>query len=129
MAEAFLNEFAADWFEVASAGTSLATRINHLAVIAMQELGIDISKNEPKSLLHFLPSTRPFDYIITLCDPEEDLHCPAFSDRTKKLHWSIKNPNLKSGSYDEKLDYMRKVRDQILENIKEFIEMVKKTNF
>jgi len=49
MAEAFLRHAAGDRFDVQSAGTK-ATRVHPLAVIAMRELGIDISGQASKSV-------------------------------------------------------------------------------
>ena len=125
IAEGFLKHLSGDDFEVSSAGTVPAIEINPLAVRVMAEKGIDISKNSPKSLLHFMPHTGIFDYIITLCDENEDIRCPAFSDKTKKMHWNIKNPDVPCAGYEEKLALMRKSRDEIYEKIKEFIESVK----
>ncbi|MGB9643002.1 MAG: arsenate reductase ArsC, partial [Candidatus Ratteibacteria bacterium] len=107
-----------------SAGTVPAIELNPLAVRVMAEKGIDISKNSPKSLLHFMPHAGIFDYIITLCDETEDIRCPAFSDKSKKLHWNIKNPDVPCAGYEEKLALMRKIRDKIYEKIKDFIKSV-----
>jgi arsenate reductase (thioredoxin) len=49
MAEGLLRYLAGDRFEVMSAGTE-ATRVRPLAIQAMDELGIDISGQESKSL-------------------------------------------------------------------------------
>ncbi|MCM8815688.1 MAG: arsenate reductase ArsC [Candidatus Omnitrophica bacterium] len=124
IAEGFLKHFAPFDFEVFSAGTLPALELNFFAVQVMAEQGIDISKNTPKSLLNFLPGACVFDYIITICDKNEDIKCPAFSDeKTKKLHWNIRNPDV-HGSYEEKLITMRKVRDEIEQKVKEFVRTV-----
>ncbi|HOL50072.1 MAG TPA: arsenate reductase ArsC [bacterium] len=125
IAEGFLKHLAGDEFEVFSAGTVPATELNPLAVTVMTEKGIDISRNTPKSMLHFIPHTGIFDYIITVCDENEDVKCPAFTDKTQKLHWNIKNPSSRFIGYDEQLDLMRKTRDQIYEKVKEFVKSVK----
>ena len=49
MAEAFLRSIAGDRFQVESAGTK-ATRIHPLAIVAMGEIGIDISGQRSKSV-------------------------------------------------------------------------------
>ena len=58
MAEGLLRHLAGDRFEVMSAGTE-ATHVRPLAVRAMDELGIDISGQESKTLDRYLgiPST------------------------------------------------------------------------
>jgi len=125
MAEAFLENLAPEQFQVSSAGTSPDLKINPIAVEVMREIGIDISNKEPKGLLNYLPHTGFFDYIITICDKDEDIRCPAFSDKTKKLHWNIQNPEI-GESYDEKIEKMREIRDIIAENVRKFVEEVKK---
>jgi hypothetical protein len=53
MAEGLLRAKAGDVFEVISAGTEPAPRVNPLAIDAMREIGIDISSARPKD-----PGTR-----------------------------------------------------------------------
>jgi protein-tyrosine-phosphatase len=62
MAEGFLRAWAADRFEVASAGTE-ATRVHPLALRAMAEVGIDLSRHTSKTLDPLL--SQPWDYVIT----------------------------------------------------------------
>ena len=50
MAAGFLREIAGDRIEVRSAGSMPADQINPTAVDAMQELGIDITAEQPKVL-------------------------------------------------------------------------------
>lgn len=125
IAEGFLKEIAPFDFEVSSAGTLPAQEMDTAAIHVMAEKGIDISKNEPKGLLNLLPGASAFDYIITLCDKNEDIRCPAFIDeRSKKLHWNIGNPCLRLNSYEEKLAIMRKIRDEIERKVREFVRSV-----
>ncbi len=63
MAEGVLRNLGEDRFEVHSAGTE-ATRVRPLAVRAMDEIGIDISGQESKTLERYLG--EPFDYVITV---------------------------------------------------------------
>ncbi|HEY6534272.1 MAG TPA: arsenate reductase ArsC [Candidatus Nitrosocosmicus sp.] len=52
MAEAFFKKYAPDdgHYEVTSAGTKHTSEINPIAVKAMSQIGIDISKQKPKGL-------------------------------------------------------------------------------
>ena len=51
MAEAFFRKYApSDIYEVESAGTKLASEINPIAVKAMSQKGIDISKQKSKEI-------------------------------------------------------------------------------
>jgi arsenate reductase len=65
MAEGLLRHLAGDRFESHSAGTE-ATRVRPLAIRAMEEIGVDISGQESKTLERY--QQEPFDYVITVCD-------------------------------------------------------------
>jgi arsenate reductase len=64
MAEGLLRHLAGDRFEAMSAGTE-ATRVRPLAIMAMEEIGIDILGQESKTLNRYLE--EPIDYVITVC--------------------------------------------------------------
>ncbi len=113
MAEGFLGHLAGDRFDVHSAGTE-ATHVKPLAIRAMDELGIDISRQESKTLERYLG--EPFDYVITVCD-EANEACPFFPGANNRLHWSFEDPSQADGSEDERLAVFRRVRDQIRERI------------
>src|ERR671910_521374 len=61
MAEGLLRQLAGDRFEAMSAGTE-ATHVRPLAIKAMQEIGIDISGQESKTLDQYLQER--LDYVI-----------------------------------------------------------------
>ena len=50
MAEAFFRKYAPDDYDATSAGTKHISEINPIAVKAMSQIGIDISKQKPKEL-------------------------------------------------------------------------------
>jgi arsenate reductase len=113
MAEGVLRNIGEDRFEVHSAGTE-ATRVRPLAVRAMDEIGIDISGQESKTLERYLG--EPFDYVITVCD-EANEACPFFPGAKNRLHWSFRDPSRATGSDEERLEVFREVRDEIRERI------------
>src|SRR5215213_5086282 len=115
MAEGLLRHFAGDRFEVMSAGTE-ATHVRPLAVRAMDELGIDISGQESKTLERYLG--EPIDYVITVCDDANEA-CPFFPGAKRRLHWSLKDPAQAEGSEEERLGVFRRVRDEIRERIEQ----------
>ena len=118
MAEGLLRHLAGDRFEVMSAGTE-ATRIRPLAIQAMEEIGIDVSGQESKTLDQYLE--EPFDYVITVCDDANEA-CPFFPGARNRLHWSFEDPSRAEGSEEERLAVFRRVRDEIREHIeKEFV--------
>ena len=76
----------------------------------MEEVGIDISGQESKTLERYLK--EPFDYVITVCD-EANEACPFFPWASERLHWSFEDPSKAEGSAEERLAVFRGVRDRI----------------
>ena len=113
MAEGMLRSLAGDHFEVYSAGTE-ATHVRPLAIRAMDEIGIEISGQESKTLERYL--REPFDYVITVCDDANEA-CPFFPGAQSRLHWSIEDPSKVEGSEDERLEVFRRVRDGIKDRV------------
>jgi arsenate reductase len=115
MAEALLRHLGGDRFEPHSAGTE-ATHVRPLAVRAMDEIGVDISGQESKTLERYLE--EPFDYVITVCDHANEA-CPFFPGAANRLHWSFDDPSRVEGSEEERLAVFRSVRDRIRERIED----------
>jgi arsenate reductase (thioredoxin) len=109
MAEGLLRHLAGDRFEAMSAGTE-ATRVRPLAIRAMDEIGVDISEQESKTLDRYLQ--EPVDYVITVCDDANEA-CPFFPGAQNRLHWSFEDPSRAEGSEEERLEVFRRVRDGI----------------
>ena len=110
MAEGFLKSFDKE-LEVFSAGTNPSARISSKAVQVMNELGIDISENYPKSVNQFLKDS--FDYVITVCDNAKET-CPTFLGKVvKQLHIGFEDPADAKGTEEEIIGAFRKVRDEI----------------
>jgi len=112
MAEAFLNHTCPDYFEAHSAGLEPGT-LNPLAVEAMHEVGIDISGNKTQSVFDVFKSGQFFPYVITVCDETSAERCPIFPGVTQRLHWSFPDPAALRGTHEERLEGVRKIRDQI----------------
>jgi len=109
MAEGLLRSLGADRFEVHSAGTE-ATAVRPLAITAMREVGIDISKQTSKTLDPFIDQT--FDYVVTVCDDANE-SCPVFPNATHRLHWSLPDPSKATGTAAEQLAAYRTVRNDL----------------
>ena len=103
MAEGLLRHLAGDRFEVMSAGTE-AAHVRPLAVKAMEELGIDISGQESKTLERYLG--QPLDYVITVCDAANEA-CSVFPGAKRRLHWSFEDPAKDTGSDEDRLRVFR----------------------
>jgi arsenate reductase len=113
MAEGLLRRLAGERFESYSAGTE-ATHVRPLAIRAMDEIGVDISGQESKTLDRYLGD--PFDYVITVCDDANEA-CPFFPGAQSRLHWSFEDPSRAEGSEEERLAVFRSVRDRIRDRV------------
>lgn len=114
MAEGLARHCCGDQFDVYSAGIE-KHGLNPLAVKAMQEIGIDISGYESKTLEDIAGTT--FDFVVTVCG-HADESCPAFPGKTKKIHRGFDDPPklaALANSEEEALTHYRRVRDEIRE--------------
>lgn len=117
MAQGFLASLDKN-LEVLSAGTIPGSNVNPNAIKVMNEIGIDISNNYPKSVDLYL--NQPFDFVITVCDGAKEA-CPAFVGKvTTRLHIGFEDPADATGTPDEILNVFRKVRDEIIRDFTKF---------
>lgn len=116
MAEAFLKSMCQDQLDAESAGLEPG-KLDPLAVAAMHETGIDISRNRTKSAFDLFAAGRKFSYVITVCDETSAERCPVFPAVTQRLHWSFADPASFQGSWEERLASTRVVRDQIRDRV------------
>ncbi len=121
MAEGLLRSLAGDRFEVDSAGTN-PVGLNPGAVAAMKELGVDIAGHASKSLDGFL--NQRIDYVVTVCDRARE-SCPTLPGAVTLLHWSFDDPAVAKGSVEERQAVFRRVRDEIAERVRQFVEDVR----
>ena len=117
IAEGLVNHELAGKVEAFSAGTD-PTFVNPLAITALKEVGIDISRHRSKSLDEF--ADEKFDFVITLCDRAAEA-CPVFFGGTKRMHMGFPDPAPVSGTEEEKLSFFRRLRDQLREKIVGFL--------
>jgi arsenate reductase len=113
MAEGLLRALGGGQYEVFSAGTE-ATHVRPLAIRAMREIGIDISRQESKTLERYLD--QPFDQVITVCDQANEA-CPVFFGARQRLYWSFPDPSRATWTEDEQLAVHRAVSGAIRERI------------
>jgi len=116
MAEGIMNALYGYKFQAFSAGTN-PSKVNPLAIEVLKEIGIDISHHRSKSIDEFRGET--FDYVVTVCDNAKE-NCPYFPGGKKYVHRGFMDPASVEGTYEEKLSAFRKVRDEILNWIREF---------
>ncbi len=110
MAEGFMKSFHENIIAF-SAGTAPSGEIHPKAIRVMDEIGIDISEGNPKSVDEFI--NDHFDYVITVCDGAKEV-CPVFKgDVKQQLHIGFDDPADATGSEDEIITVFRRVRDEI----------------
>ena len=116
MAEGFARILAPEGVEVSSAG-SQPSRLNPLAVRAMQEIGVDISSHWSKSVDEI--DKDRVHTVITLCAEEV---CPVFPGQVERHHWPFEDPAAAKGTEEDQLASFRRVRDQIRAKLEEYFE-------
>ena len=123
MAEAWLNQICGESFSAESAGLEPGT-LNPLVVQAMQEAGIDISQKKTQAVFDVFKSGKLFAYVVTVCDETSAERCPIFPGVAKRLHWSFADPSTLTGTDEEKMSEVRKIRDDIRLKIEEWCDEV-----
>ena len=101
MAAGWLRELAGDRVEVRSAGSLPAEHINPVAVAAMQEVGIDITAEQPKILT--TEAVQDSDAVITMGCGDA---CPFFPGKRYE-DWKLADPA------GQDLSAVRSIRDDI----------------
>ncbi len=112
MAEGWLRHLYGDQFEAFSAGVDIKP-VDPLAVKAMAEAGVDISKQQAKHVRDLLKI--PFDLVVTVCDQARE-QCPTFPGNIRMIHMSFDDPPFlarDTRSEPEALSHYRRVRDEI----------------
>jgi len=112
MAEGFANIHGTNILMPFSTGSKASGQINNKAVIAMKEIGYDLTEHKSKGLDEF--SDLKFDYLITLgCNDE----CPNIETKFRK-EWNIPDPK------NMELNDFNKVRDLIEKRVLSLIDEI-----
>jgi len=119
MAEGLAKSMLGSEHNIQSAGSIPSGEVHPHAVIAMDEIGIDIRDQYSKSTddldKNFIDS---LDFAITLCAEEV---CPLLPTKAKSLHWMNEDPaNLKYNKIESKLAF-NMTRDNIYNLLKKFM--------
>ena len=120
MAEAFLRKHGGSRFQVQSAGLRPGDEIHPLTRRVMNEIGLDLAGQHPKSLRPYL-GRSDFDIVIIVCEPKEE-SCPVlWPSALEGLSWPFDDPAACEGNEEERLERFRSIRDQIENRIQEWI--------
>ncbi|MEC0255219.1 hypothetical protein PAEVO_04790 [Paenibacillus sp. GM2FR] len=118
MAEGWAKKHLGDDWKVYSAGIE-AHGLNPNAVKAMNEVGIDISKQTSDIIDPELLNQS--DLVVTLCGDAAD-RCPMTPPHVRREHWGFDDPAKAQGTAEEKWAVFQRVRDQIGGRIQKFAE-------
>ena len=119
MAEGLVNHLLGDRWEAYSAGTAPTGHVHSLAIQAMAELGIDISRQRSKSVDEFRDTN--FDLVITVCDQAAQ-NCPLWLGPGQVKHMGFPDPAAAIGSEAERLEVFRQVRDGLYQEVLRYLE-------
>lgn len=112
MAEGLARRYFGKKKIVQSAG-SQPSKVNPIAIHVMQEIGIDISQHQSKSVNTI--DKHSVDTVVTLCAEEV---CPVFFGQAEHLHWALQDPA--AAPAENQLEAFRKTRDLIKDKIERF---------
>jgi protein-tyrosine-phosphatase len=112
MAEAFFKKFMPKGFEVISAGTKPSDKVNPIVLQAMNEIGIDMQNQTPKTISQQIISESEKAVNMGCIDQES---CPALFLKDV-LDWQIPDPKGKP------IEQVREIRDQIKSKVMDLIK-------
>ena len=113
MSQAFARMLGGENIEAYSAGSRPSGKINPKAVVAMKELGYDLSAHHSKSLDE-VKQFAPFDAVVTMGCGDA---CPWMPAK-QFIDWQIPDPR------DMNENEFRKVRDMIREKVEALLNTV-----
>jgi arsenate reductase (thioredoxin) len=117
MAAALLDHRSGGRVHVRSAGSSPAEDVNPAVVAAMDELGLDLSKEFPKPLTDEL--VRAADVVVTMGCGDA---CPVYPGK-RYLDWELSDPAGQS------VEGVRAIRDEIDERVRGLLDDLLVTGF
>ena len=112
MAAALLDHHAHGRVQVRSAGSAPANEINPAVRAAMDEIGLDLSKEFPKKLT--TDAVEAADVVITMGCGDA---CPVFPGK-RYLDWNLPDPAGKG------VDAVRPIRDEIDRRVRDLVQQL-----
>jgi arsenate reductase (thioredoxin) len=109
MAEGFFRIYAPQGYAAISAGTKSSGEINPLAIQAMKEYGIDISKQKPKIITEDMIRNATVSVNMDCMDKES---CPILFIHNL-IEWGVEDPKGKP------IEKVREIRDDIEQKVRQ----------
>ena len=114
MAEAFTKSYGNGKVEAMSAGTVPSKEVNPVVIHVMQEKGVDISKNKPKSLSTKM--VQEADVVVVMgCDARDFCPTPLLK---KVVNWELEDPKGKP------IERVRHIRDEIERRVMKIVNEI-----
>ncbi len=108
LAEATLRHWAGDRFEVFSAGSQPAGRVNPFALAQLAAEGIPTEGLRSKSWDEFSNADdAPIDLVVTVCGSAAAETCPAVFGDFMRTHWGQPDPAAVTGTDEDKREAFR----------------------
>jgi len=123
MAEALLRHLSHGTIEAFSAGSYPAKQVHPLAMQAMENIGLDMSRAHPKHFDQF--QGQHFAAIVTVCDRVREV-CPVFPDDPERIHWSFPDPALVEGSEETRFHAFEQTALQLTTRIRLLITLLER---
>jgi arsenate reductase len=99
LAESILRQDGSGRFRAFSAGSSLKSAVNPMAVRVLEELGYPTAELSSKSWDVFEGGGAPvMDIVITVCDNAAGEVCPIWPGQPVTAHWGIEDPSAVEGT-------------------------------
>ncbi|MBF0215913.1 MAG: arsenate reductase ArsC [Candidatus Omnitrophica bacterium] len=117
MAEGFAKILGKGVVEAYSSGSKPSGKVNPDAVRVMDEAGIDINASASKGF-NDLP-VKEFDYVVTMGCGDV---CP-FVPAKEHIDWKIPDPKGRD------MEYFRSVRDNIRDRVREFVNVIRNSEY
>ena len=119
IAEGLAKEMFGAKHNIKSAGSMPTGYVHEGALKTMNEIGIDISKQNSKSIDDIEDDfMKNLDYVITLCAEEV---CPVLNSNAKLINWANEDPARNNISINQSEIMFRKTRENIYNLLKNFL--------
>ena len=131
IAEEFAKQYAGEKVDVFSSCFEPG-KIGKAAVDVMNEIGLEISSETPKTVFDRYADKEGFDYVISLCHEATTEQCPIFNvnvdalfkKKAERITWSIQDFKSLEGTDEEKLEGARAIRDNIKSEVLTFLDQI-----
>ncbi|MCB1885324.1 MAG: low molecular weight phosphatase family protein [Geminicoccaceae bacterium] len=118
MAEALLKFLHGSRIYVQSAGVRETGEVDPFAVIALDELGVDLSRHRPRTFDRL--DDDYFDLIVSLAPEAQHRAVELTRHNACELEfWRMPDPSIVEGSREQRLDAYRDLRDLLLRRLRE----------